>query len=292
MNEQWLDAQGIYFRTNDFRAGRQTLVFVHGVSGSCSAWRAYESRFEHDFNVLSYDLRGHGRSHKYRRCADYAIPHFVDDLRALLRHLRIDACILVAHSFATLIALEFLRTEQARVDGVVLISPDFDVERRMAARILRAALTPLTLLERFPFRPRKGRHVDYSRYVNSGDWNIARMREDIANTTWRVYWYCTIASYSVHAGPFLSEIRVPVLLVHGGKDTIFPLENSVYMAARIRFVDLVVIDDANHIVVLNQPHAVSEAIEQFARHLPHPDSSAPAFLRRTQPSATMERPTV
>jgi abhydrolase domain-containing protein 8 len=275
-----LNSRGIYYRTNDFQPGRPTLVFLHGVSGSSSAWTPYETRFHRDFNVLTYDLRGHGRSTKYRRCADYAMAQFVDDLRALLRHAAIDRCVLVSHSFATLVALEFLRTEQSQIDGVVLISGDFDVGRRLPARILQALLAPVALLEYFPFRARPGRHVDYSRHSDTGDWNLVRMHEDIGNTTWRVYWYCTKASYAVHASEFLSDIRVPALLVHGRKDTIFPVENSLYMASRIPTANLVVIEDADHIIVLNRPSEVSDAIEDFMRYLAHrgaltPDGAAP-----------------
>jgi pimeloyl-ACP methyl ester carboxylesterase len=283
MTGRLLNSRGIYYRTNDFQPGRPTLVFIHGVSGSSSAWKAYEERFQPDFNVLTYDLRGHGRSTKYRRCHDYTIVHFVDDLRALLRHVVIDRCVLVSHSFATLVALEFLRTDQSQIDGVVLISGDFDVGRRVPARILHALLAPVALLEHFPFRARPGLHVDYSRHPDTGDWNLARMHADIGNTTWRVYWYCTKGSYAVHADPLLREIRVPVLLVHGRKDTIFPVENSLYMASRIPTAKLVVIEDADHIVVLNRPTEVSDAIEDFMRYLAHrgaftPGGAAPMRL--------------
>jgi pimeloyl-ACP methyl ester carboxylesterase len=282
MTEGRLEARGIYYRTNDFTPGRPTLVFVHGVSGSSSAWRPYEARFSSDFNVLTFDIRGHGRSVKYRRSADYAISHFVDDLRVLLDHLGVARCVLVAHSFATLIALEFLRTDQSRVEAAVLISSDFDVGRRLPARILRAALGPVDLLQLLPFRSRNGRHVDYSRYPDSGDWNVARMKEDVGNTTWRVYLYCTRASYAVHADAYLTSIGVPVLLLHGRLDTIFPVENSIYMATRFPRADLQVIDDADHIVVLNRPREVSDAIERFLRRLPEPRrSEETAFLGDT-----------
>jgi pimeloyl-ACP methyl ester carboxylesterase len=275
MKEGRLESLGLYYRTNDFTPGRPTLVFVHGVSGSSSAWHSYEERFRRDCNVLTFDIRGHGCSTKYRRGADYAITHFVDDLRALLRHLAIERCVLVAHSFATLIALEFLRTDHSSVAAAVLISSDFDVGRRLPARILRAALVPMGLLEFLPFRAGRGHHVDYSRYPDSGDWNISRMREDIGNTTWRVYLYCTRASYAVRADAYLPSIRVPILLLHGRQDTIFPVGNSIYMATRLSDAELVVIDGANHILVLNRSREVCQAIEQFLRRL-----STPAAISR------------
>jgi pimeloyl-ACP methyl ester carboxylesterase len=261
--EQRFEARHTYYRTNDLRAGRDTLVFVHGVSGSCSAWREYESRFEDHYNVLTYDLRGHGRSKKYGRSSDYTIRCFVDDLNALLDHLGIETCVLISHSFAVLIALEYLRAHPSRIGRAVFLSGDFDVGRRWHARLLRSALVPLGLFDFMESRIRPGTHIDYRRFPQTGDWNLWRMRADIANTTWRVYLSCTKAAYGVHAETLLPQICIPVLLVHGKKDTIFPVESSVYMAARLPRAELVLLEDANHILVLNRPREVGDAIERF-----------------------------
>jgi len=278
MTEHVFEDKGIYYRTNVFVPGRRTLVFVHGVSGSSSAWRPYETRFQHRYNLLTYDIRGHGKSKKYPRCRDYAIPHFVEDLNALLGHLAINTCVLISHSFAVLIALEFLREHQASVEGVVLLSGEFDVGRHVPAKVLKKLLAPVAMLERLPFRPREGRHIDYARYPNSGDWNLPRMLADIGNTTWRVYWYCTKEAYAVHAEILLTNIRVPVLLVHGKKDSIFSVQNSLFMARRIPRADVVVLDDADHILVLNQPREVGDAIESFVDRLSERGRSASVLL--------------
>jgi pimeloyl-ACP methyl ester carboxylesterase len=266
VTEHFFDDQGIYYRTNAFMPGRQTLVFVHGVSGSSSAWTPYETRFERRYNLLMYDLRGHGLSKKYRRCRDYAIPNFVHDLSALLAHLAIDRYVLISHSFAALIALEFLRGRHG-AQGVVLLSADFDVSRHMPARVLKMILAPVALLEHLPFRPNAGTHVDYTRYPQSGDWNIPRMMADVGNTTWRIYLYCTKEAYAVHAEDLLADIQVPVLLVHGRNDTVFPVQNSVHMAARIPRAELVVLDDADHILVLNRVREVGDAIDGFVQRI-------------------------
>ena len=94
------------------------------------------------------------------------------------------------------------------------------------------------------------------------------MAADIANTTWRVYLYCSRQIYTVHAGSLLKSIRVPVLLVHGRRDSIFPVENALHMAAQIPHARLVVLEEADHIIVLNHPDAVGGAIEQFLEDPP------------------------
>ena len=61
-----------------------TLVFAHGVSGSSSAWWPYEKIFENKYNVLTYDIRGHGLSKKYPNYEDYEIKNFVKDFHDLI----------------------------------------------------------------------------------------------------------------------------------------------------------------------------------------------------------------
>jgi pimeloyl-ACP methyl ester carboxylesterase len=287
VTEQFLDTRGLYYRTNAFTPGRPTLVFLHGVSGSSSAWRPYEARFASHYNVLTCDLRGHGRSIKYPRCRDYAMGCFVEDLHALLESTGIDQCVLISHSFAVLIALEFLRIHQRRVGAAVLVSGHFDVGRSPGAGLLERALTRVDYLERWPARLRPGTHIDYGRYRQTGDWNLRRMMADAGNTTWRVFLYCTRHAYAVHAEALLPEINVPVLLVHGRNDSIFPVESSVQMAARIPKATLVIIDEADHIVVLNRPREVADAIEHFVGRI-WPATRPPASLRTHTPTQVEE----
>jgi pimeloyl-ACP methyl ester carboxylesterase len=263
VNDYFLNGQGIHYRTNTFEPGRRTLVFVHGVSGSSSAWRHYETRFSPDYNVVTYDLRGHGKSRKYAHFDDYAVDHFIEDLSTLLDYLCIERCTVIGHSFATLLALELIRRHPERVDSAVLISADFDVGRTPRARLLRAILAPVALIDHVPFRPGPGAHVDYARFPQSGDWDLRRMTADIGNTTWRVYLYCSRQIYAVHAGATLRSISVPVLLVHGQRDSIFSIENARYMSTQIPDAHLVVLSDADHIIVLNHPERVGAAIQQF-----------------------------
>lgn len=283
MNEHFSERRGIYYRTNTFEPGRRTLVFVHGVSGSSSAWRRYEARFSPHYNIVSYDLRGHGKSRKYAHFRDYAVDHFVDDLRALLDALRIERGTLIAHSFATLLVLELLRRHPERVEGAVLISAAFDVGRTRRAQLLRAILAPVALMDHLPFRPGPGAHIDYARFPQSGDWNLRRMAADIGNTTWRVYLYCSRQIYGVHADTVLRSIGVPVLLVHGQRDSVFPVEDARFMATQIPNARLVVFSEADHIIVVNHPERLGAAIQQFLE--PATDETAVVGCLRAKPSA-------
>ena len=87
MREHFLEKNGIYYRTNNFVEGRPTLLFVHGIGGSSSAWYRHEATYDNKYNLISFDLRGHGKSKKYEDYKDYAREKFVEDIDDLVTHL-------------------------------------------------------------------------------------------------------------------------------------------------------------------------------------------------------------
>ncbi|NTW22427.1 alpha/beta hydrolase [Candidatus Falkowbacteria bacterium] len=263
MKEYYLESRGIYYRTSEFEPGRKTLVFVHGLSGSSSAWLKYESLFENEYNVITFDLRGHGQSAKPKNYEDYAMSLFADDLEGLVKHLGLEGFVLISHSFGTLIALEYLSKNQESVDRIVFLSPDFAVKKRLVSQLIRPLLLATSLFRLMPFKPAAGKHIDYERYPGSGDWNIPRMIADVGNTTMRVYLYCTRQTYVPDWGDFLPKIIKPTLIIHGRKDSIFPVRNSLVMDQKIKDTKLVILPEADHILVLNNFAEVSQVIKGF-----------------------------
>lgn len=263
MTSDYFKEREIYYRTNERQPDRPTLVFVHGLSGSSSAWRVYEERFEKKYNLLTFDLRGHGKSLKYKKYDAYTIEHFVDDIHALLLHCGVEKCILISHSFGTLIALEFLARYQHMVLRAVFLSPSFAPLKSASAKFIAQLLRLLPALELLPHREKVGTHIDYQKYPNTGDWNLRRMLADVPNTGFRIYLYCTRQSFTVDREDFLKHISIPVLILHGKKDTIFPVKNSLLMKERIKDSELVLLEDADHIIVLNKSREVGDAILRF-----------------------------
>ena len=51
--------------------------------------------------------------------------------------------------------------------------------------------------------------------------------------------------------------------MHGKKDTIFPVKNSLIMKEHIKGSELILIEGADHIIVLNNAIKVGDAIEHF-----------------------------
>lgn len=264
MKEFFLKNRGLYYRTNEFLSDRQTIVFVHGLSGSSSAWLPYEKDLESSFNILSFDLRGHGKSEKPLSYEEYKMKYFAEDLHELTEYLKIDKFILVGHSLGCFVVLDFLRAHQEKVSKVIFLAPNFSVGNMLSAKLIIPLLwLGIALWKKFPFSGRAGGHIDYTRFPNTGDWNIPRMIADIGNTTMRVYLYATRQTYDFDAEDFLDKIYVPALIIHGEKDTIFPVKYGILMAGRIPGAKLVLLEDADHILALNKVKEILREIRSF-----------------------------
>lgn len=263
MDEFILESRGLYYRKNDFKADRKTLVFIHGISGSSSAWFPYEEKFQSKYNILTFDLRGHGKSRKAKKYDDYAIEKFAEDLFELLSFLDLEKFVLISHSFGVLIALDFIKNHPDFIESLVFLSPNATPGKIPSGKILKPFLLLTKIFKFIPFRQDARNHVDYSRFKNTGDWNLRRMFYDIKNTSLRVYLYGTKKSYEVDYEDTLEKINTPTLIMHGRKDTIFPVNSSVLFHKKIKNSQLLVLENSDHIIVLNNFPEVSEAIERF-----------------------------
>jgi 3-oxoadipate enol-lactonase len=263
MKEHFLQERGIYYRVSDLDTDAPVIVFVHGLTGSSSAWRGYEERFEKSHRIISYDLRGHGASQKPPRYTDYGAHHHVEDLSALLKHLDVRDFILVSHSYGTLIALEFLLTKPIGALGAVFFSPTFDLRniplQKLTDLVLRIGAHICSV---FPVHSKQGSHVDYAKYRNTGDWNMRRMLADIRNTTARVTIFCLDLLCHSESVEKWKQLTVPAHIIHGGRDSVIPVAHARKLAETLTSSQLIVLPNANHVLVLNDIAEVSAILEK------------------------------
>jgi pimeloyl-ACP methyl ester carboxylesterase len=254
----------IYYRTNDWREDRLTLVFVHGVAGSSSAYEPYEKMFSDNYNILTYDLRGHGNSKKYPSYEDYEIKNYVQDLEDLINNLNIKNLILVSHSFGGIVALEYTKTYKEKILVDIFISPEIYLEKNILVSIMPTFFKIVCkILSIIPFNPKTRGHVDYAKYVGSTDWDIKRNLADITHTGLHSHFYSLRHSMDYENKYELREIEVPTLIIHGEKDSMVDIKNARLMSKEIRDCRLIEIKDIDHNTVHNGVGEVSKAILDF-----------------------------
>ena len=83
----------------------QPLVFIHGLGSSTHDWEFQIPTFAEKYQVITFDLRGHGQSEKPE--GPYTIPMFATDLAGLLAGLSIKSAHLVGISLGGAVAFQF-----------------------------------------------------------------------------------------------------------------------------------------------------------------------------------------
>ncbi len=81
------------------------IVFLHGLLGAGSNWRPIVRDLEADFQILTYDQRGHGQS--FQPDMGYAPEDYALDLKLILDELGWQKIHLVGHSMGGRSALRF-----------------------------------------------------------------------------------------------------------------------------------------------------------------------------------------
>lgn len=255
--------QKISLQKNEFQAERETVIFIHGLAGSSSAWAGYVQRFTRHFNLVLLDLRGHGKSHRYQEFSDYQLSHFSQDMDAVFAELSISNATLVSHSFGCLMAMEYIVTRPDRVKKAVFISPRFDTRNR----VFRFALSATAWLTRFAGKLLPGasvpKRLDYRDFPKNTDFNPSRMYSDIANTGLRTYIHCLRHSLRVDYEQKARRVDCPVLLIHGDADRVFPFRHALHAQKQIPHARLIRVPKANHVVVLTHVDLLHREIEKF-----------------------------
>ena len=261
MEEYFLKSRGIAYRTNIFIPERKTLLFVHGLSGSLSAWYQYEKIFENNYNLITFDLRGHGLSSRPTR-RGYVMREFVEDICALLMELGVERCSIVSHSFGTLIAMEFTRAHPEIVERNIFLAPAYGVYHFKISKLLAGFGAALAMV---PLRVRAYGRTDYARFFPTPDYSVARIGTDIANMGLRSYLQGLRVVFDRDYSTGWAALTAPALVVHGADDSIIPVEHARELAKILKNSKLIELPGANHILVLNNVEMVAAEIEKFMR---------------------------
>lgn len=96
----------------------EALVFIHGLGLSHVNWFDQAEFFIPNYRVITYDMRGHGRSGS--SLSTLKIRDLTTDLINLLDYLKVDKAHLCAYSTGTLTALDAAATHPERIGRIVL----------------------------------------------------------------------------------------------------------------------------------------------------------------------------
>ncbi len=241
-----LDGAEIYYAQAG--QGHPALLFIHGAGADHTLWGEQISTLSKEFTVVALDLSGHGQS----PARNYGISLYAQEARAVCAALRVPT-VLVGHSMGGAVAMTIALDPPKNLTGLVLVGTG--AKLRVHPQILELCQSDFAracdLIVTWAF----ALHAPSALRSRSR----AQLERNGAETLWRDFASCN----SFDVMDRLSELRLPTLIVCGTEDQLTPLKYSEYLQAHIAGAQLRTIEDAGHMVMLEQPAALNQVLRDF-----------------------------
>lgn len=101
---------------------QQTIVFLHGFTGSTNTWRKVVSQLPTTVRCIAVDLTGHGKTAAPATVNFYSMAFQVELLYELFRHLQLETFSLVGYSMGGRVALSYAVNYPSDIEHLLLES--------------------------------------------------------------------------------------------------------------------------------------------------------------------------
>ena len=273
-------------RVHHTHGGRGSpVLFIHGLGSSgYIEWRFNLESVAQRHRVFAPDLPGFGRTEKPR--ARYGIPYFTRFIERYMDARGLRSAALVGASLGGRIALELALEKPHRVRKLVLVNslgfgrPNVHVSYSLVTiprlgeavmNVARDALhwAPSQMIRRVAGRLAGASH-DLKRTMD--DAYLDNLRELYAADGYHDAYLATVRSLVSPRALFgghhdatrrLEELQIPVQLIWGADDPLFPLAHATRAHSLIKGSRLAVIEGAGHTPQAERPEEFNRVLDKF-----------------------------
>ena len=244
-----LNRDGVQIYYEDHGSG-SPLLLSHGYTATSQMWEGQVAAFSNRYRLITWDMRGHGRSDSPADPAQYSEDLTVADMAALLDHLEIDTATLGGLSLGGYLTLAFYRRHPQRATALLLFDtgPGYKNDEARNGWNRHAERRATDLEERALAALNQSPEVAASRHRGAQGLALAARG--------------MLVQRNAKVIEMLPTISVPTLVLAGAEDTPF-LAATDYMTMKIPGATKAIIPHAGHASNLDQPKAFNDAVSSF-----------------------------
>lgn len=250
-------AADVYYVENPHGKGEKPpLVLIHGAGGTHLHWPAALRRLN-GFRVYALDLPGHGRS---KGVGEQQIPAYARHVVRWMDALGLRRAVICGHSMGGAIVQTLALEFPERVLGIILVGTG--ARLRVAPAILQHTASEATFPQAVETVVQWAFSADADpRLVALAARRWSQVRPSVLHGDF-------LACDRFDVMDRLASIQVPALVLCGEEDRLTPVRYAQYLAEHIPQAALVTIPRAGHMVMLEQPQAVAQAVREFLERVP------------------------
>lgn len=233
-----------------------TLFFAHGGGGNQDQWRfLWQDPRLAGYNLVAWDLLGHGASDKPKAASAYAWDELVADQLAIFQRFDTEQNILIAHSFGTALTLSTLAKLREQnslntVAAVLLLGTQLQSPKGRSP-LLKLPVWILELL-----RPLLAKGFRDAAWHPHTDRALVAYEEKLTERN-KLHVFKALLSQT-HWIPEaqLAQLNVPVQILSGEGDRLTPPEGGRALQQKIPNAGFAVLEGTAHQIQLEQPGLV------------------------------------
>ena len=231
------------------------MILIHGLYLNSDCWKFQLEKFEKDFHILRFDLRGHGRTTKPKK--KFKIRNYVDDLKGLLDYLGwTEELYIVGHSLGGMIALAYSLENPSQVRKLVVADSFCFVAQEAVEEVLE--------------RVNNNKIEDFA--IGISERGLIPFDEDVAqfiaklvtdHMTKQDCLTATEASAGFSICEDIKSLQIPTLVLVGEKDITTPVWAGKMLHDWLPISEFFVIPDAGHLTILDHPGEFNNLVLDF-----------------------------
>lgn len=141
-HSRFVDVRPHHWHVQEMGQG-DTVLLLHGASGSTHSWRDVMSDLAQDHHVIAIDLPGHGQTRLGSRHRS-SLPLMAEDVRALIQHENWNLKAILAHSAGAALGLRILQSAKSDVP-LIAVNPALTPFKGMAGVLFPIAARVVAL---------------------------------------------------------------------------------------------------------------------------------------------------
>ena len=247
-------------------AASPSLILIHGLGLSHHTWDQYIERLAEDYDVITYDLYGHGDSAMPPRKPDLTL--FSEQVISLMDHLAIEKAVMIGFSLGGMINRRIALDHEGRVAGLVILNSPHergdDEQQKVEARAIMTRdegieSTIETTLQRW-FTP--GFIAAYPDAVD-------QVRQGVLANNLDAYAACrfVLANGVVELIRPKTPITAPTLVMTSAYDSGSTPEMSHAIASEINGAKTIIVPELQHMGLVEQPRQFLTPIIEFLNQI-------------------------
>jgi len=236
------------------------IVLIHHLAGNTNSWFNQVPYFAKDYQVIAYDLRGHGRSKEPKEA--FTIDDLAEDLFLLLQELRIEKCSIIGHSIGGMIAPLFALKHLSMVNALVIVSGAIQplaADKLTSYGVMREIARTKGMEALAEYR-RSNNQIPPKITNNTMLWE--RFKHLYRETSVQGYIRMSEALATMpNLTSKMKEIHCPILGIVGDLDFVF-METMKILSESAK-ISLKVMHDCGHFVMMEEPEEFNNIITNF-----------------------------